>query len=226
MYELFPGVFSKGKQLFTKTMVKGDSTFAKSLIVIGEDEYREWDPAKSKPAAAMMKGLKVFPLREKSKILYLGAAAGATASFFSDIIGPDGVIYGVEISERCVRDLNITSEKRGNIIPVLADARKPEEYAWIEPVDVVYEDVASDDQAPIIIRNAARFLKPDGHAIIAIKARSIDVTKDPKQVYKQVLKKLRQHFRVLDQIELDPHEKDHLFVVMKPIRPKTTRTTK
>jgi len=216
MREIFPGVWKKRKQLFTSALVKGDSTYAKSLLRLGKNDYREWDPTKSKPAAAIMRGLNIFPIQKKCKILYLGVAAGATASFFSDIIGPDGVIYGVEISERSVRDLNIAAENRGNIIPILADARKPEGYAWVEPVDVVYEDVASDDQTPIIIRNAKLFLKPDGYAIIAIKARSIDVTKDPLQVYAEELKKLKHHFKILYKVELEPYEKDHLFVVMKP----------
>lgn len=204
-----------GKQLFTKALIKGDSTYTRSLMTKNGDEFREWDPNKSKPAAAMLRGIKEFPLKEGGKVLYLGAASGATASFFSDIIGTEGVIYAIEISERSVRDLNMTSERRGNIIPILADARKPEEYEWIEPVDVVYEDVASDDQIPIIIRNASRFLKEDGYAVIAIKARSIDVTKDPRKVFKEEIDKLVKHFRVIDKVELEPYELDHMFVVMK-----------
>lgn len=220
MREIFPSVYRKGKQIFTRSLVKGDTAYAKSLLRFGGEDYREWDHSKSKPAAAVMKGLKIFPVKEKCKILYLGIASGATASFFSDIIGPDGVIYGVDISERSVRDLTVTSEKRGNIIPILADARNPEEYQWIEPMDVVYEDVASDEQANIIIRNAEKFLKPDGYAIIAIKARSIDVTKDPRHVYKKELEKLKKHFQILEKVELDPFEKDHLFVVMKLFKKK------
>jgi fibrillarin-like pre-rRNA processing protein len=114
-----------------------------------------------------------------------------------------------------VRDLNPVAEKRGNIVPIVGDARKPEEYSWIEKVDVVFEDVASDDQSPIMIRNCERFLKPDGFAMIAIKARSIDVVKEPGEVYKQEIAKLEQHFRILEKVRLDPFEKDHLFVVMR-----------
>jgi fibrillarin-like pre-rRNA processing protein len=212
----FPGVWASGRKLFTRSIAGADQSYAKSLLTVGKDSYREWDPDKSKPAAAILKGLRNFPVKEKSKVLYLGIAAGATASFFSDIAGPEGVIYGIEISERCVRDLNVTCERRGNMIPVLADARKPEEYSWIEPVDIVYEDVASDEQSAIIIRNSKSFLKSGGFAVIAIKARSIDVTKDPRKVYRQELQKLEQHFTVLEKVELEPYEKDHLFVVMKP----------
>ena len=162
-----------------------------------------------------MKGLKVFPVMEKAKILYLGIASGQTSTFFSDVVGKDGIIYGVEISERCLRDLNPVAEKRGNIVPILGDARKPEEYDWIERVDVVYEDVASDDQTPIMIRNCERFLKPNGFAVIAIKARSINVVKRPEEIYRQEIAKLEKKFKILEKVRLDPFEKDHMFVVMK-----------
>ncbi|MFH0956629.1 MAG: fibrillarin-like rRNA/tRNA 2'-O-methyltransferase, partial [Candidatus Aenigmatarchaeota archaeon] len=168
-----------------------------------------------KPAAAIAKGLKGFPLKAKDKVLYLGAASGATCSFFSDIVGESGIIYAVEFSERSAMDLNIISEKRGNIIPILADARKVEQYAWVEPVDVLFEDVASDDQARILVMNAERFLKPAGVAMIAIKSRSIDVVKEPAVVYREQLEILEKHFRVVEKLTLDPYEKDHMFVVLK-----------
>ncbi|MBW1840038.1 MAG: fibrillarin-like rRNA/tRNA 2'-O-methyltransferase, partial [Deltaproteobacteria bacterium] len=149
------------------------------------------------------------------KVLYLGIASGSTASFFSDIVGKDGVIYGVEISERCMRDLNPMAEKRGNIVPILADSRKPETYDWVEKVDLVFQDVATNDQSEIIIRNCKEFLKPDGFAMLAIKSRSIDVTKKPEQIYKQEVKKLSSFFEIIDKVKLDPYEKDHLFTLMK-----------
>lgn len=215
MEQVFPGVWKKEKQLFTKNLVPGDSTYAKPINVPQIGEMREWNAWRSKPAAAIMNGLRIFPVVEKAKVLYLGIASGQTSTFISDIVGSEGIIYGVEISERCVRDLNPVAEKRGNIVPIIADARKPEEYPWIEKVDVVYEDVASDDQSPIIIRNAERFLKPNGFAMIAIKARSINVVKRPEDVYKKEIAKLEEHFKILDQVKLDPYEKDHMFLVMK-----------
>ncbi|NIO22199.1 MAG: fibrillarin-like rRNA/tRNA 2'-O-methyltransferase [Candidatus Aenigmarchaeota archaeon] len=215
MNQIFPGIWRKGSRLFTRNLIPGDKTYSKNLITWKANEYREWNPNRSKPAAAIIKGLKSFPLPAKAKILYLGIAFGQTSTFFSDIVGREGIVYGVEISERCLRDLNPIAEKRGNIVPILGDARKPEEYDWIEKVDVVYEDVASDDQTPIMIRNANRFLKPNGFAMIAIKARSIDVVKDPREIYKQELAKLRKHFKILDKVRLDPYEKDHMFVLMK-----------
>jgi len=215
MKEIFPGIWQKEKKLFTQNLVPGYRSHKEHLIKIKNIEFRGWDPYHSKPAAAIIKGLKVFPIKEKDKILYLGISSGATASFFSDIIGPDGIIYGVEVSERSIRDLNPVAEKRKNIVPILADARKPQDYNWIEPVDIVYQDVASRDQSDIIVRNARQFLKKSGFAVLVIKSRSINVVKLPKEVYKEELKKLGEHFEIIEKIELDPYEKDHLFLVMK-----------
>jgi len=215
MKRIFPGVWRSGKKILTQNAVPGDRAFTPSLIKKAGKEYREWDPNRSKPAAAIVKGLKIFPICPGAKILYLGIANGTTASFFSDIIGPEGLIYGIEISERSMKDLNSIAERRSNIVPLLADARKPEEYAWVEKVDIIYQDVATNDQSEIIIRNAKQFLKQGGFAIIAIKARSIDVAKSPQEIYKQELSKLKKEFEIIEKLELDPHERDHLFVVMK-----------
>ncbi len=216
MKQLFPNIWKRGRQILTRNLVPGSRGYTEQLVTIAGKEYRVWDPNRSKPAAAITKGLKNLPLRPGMKILYLGIASGQTASYFSDIIGPEGIIYGVEISERTFRELNPVAEKRGNMVPILANARKPEEYNWIEPVDLVYQDVATDDQSEILIRNCKAFLKPDGTAMIAIKARSIDVTKDPDIIYKQEEKKLKKEFRIMEKIKLDPYEKDHAFFVLKP----------
>ncbi|MBN2101910.1 MAG: fibrillarin-like rRNA/tRNA 2'-O-methyltransferase [Candidatus Aenigmarchaeota archaeon] len=215
MKKKFDHVFQQGKSIFTEALIKNDKTFTKSIAKEAGKEYREWNPMKSKPAAAIMKGLKSFPLKKGMKVLYLGAASGATISFFSDIVGENGIIYGVEISERSLRDLNDVAERRGNIVPIIADARKPEEYSWIEKCDIIFEDVASDDQPEIMIRNADKFLKTNGFGMLALKARSIDVTKNPQQVYKVVEKKLKEHFEILEKVVLDPYEKDHAFYLLK-----------
>ena len=51
--------------------------------------------------------------------------------------------------------------------------------------------------------------------MMVIKARSMDVVKEPREVYKQELQKLEKHFKVIEKMELEPFEKDHLFILMK-----------
>jgi len=216
-HKKFEGVFLINGKLATVSLCPGATVYGEQLIKSGKKEYRVWDFYRSKPAAAIKKGLKEFPLKKKMSVLYLGIASGTTASHFSDIVGKDGLIYGVEIAERVLRELIMRAEKRGNIVPILADARKPEGYENIifGKVDLIYEDVASKDQIPILVRNAEKFLRPEGYALIAIKSQSIDVTKKPREIYKECLNALEKHFDILDKVELDPFEKMHLFVVMK-----------
>ncbi|MBD3155690.1 MAG: fibrillarin-like rRNA/tRNA 2'-O-methyltransferase [Candidatus Aenigmarchaeota archaeon] len=211
----FEGVFWFKKKICTKNLIPGKKVYDEFLYNSKYGELRTWDPRRSKPAAAIHKGLHHFPLKKDMKILYLGIASGTTSSHFSDIIGKKGLIYGIEISDRVLREILTVAKKRENIVPLLADGRKPETYPWIEKVDLVYADIAVKDQSEVLIRNCKKFLKPDGFAMIAIKSRSIDVTKKPGEVYKQEKKKLTEYFHITDFVELNPYEKDHGFIVLK-----------
>jgi fibrillarin-like pre-rRNA processing protein len=217
LHAKFEGIFLVDGKLATVNLVAGRKTANEELVKIGGVEYRLWDPYTSKPAAAIKCKLKEFPLKKGMKVLYLGLASGKTATFFSDIIGKEGVIYGVEFSERVLREAIRPSEIRGNIVPILADARRTELYENIvlEKVDLVYEDVADPDQIEIFIRNCKKFLKARGWGMIALKSRSIDVTKEPKEIYKEARKVLEKEFEILSFVELNPFEKDHGYFVCK-----------
>ncbi len=39
------------------------------------------------------------------------------------MVGPTGVVYAVEFSHRCGRDLTNMAKKRPNIVPIVEDAR-------------------------------------------------------------------------------------------------------
>jgi fibrillarin-like pre-rRNA processing protein len=216
MEELFPKVFLIDNKLAVENPVPGFEPFDEETMKVERKEFRVWSPNRSKAAAAIVRGIKVFPIGEGSKILYHGAAHGYTPSFFSAIIGERGVVYAVEFSERCFNELLPISKKFTNIIPIMADSRKSEEYAWIEKVDVVYMDIAQPDEVEIFIRSCREFLKEDGYGMIAVKSRSIDVTKTPTEVYKEAINKLEQAgFDIVDWKTLDPYEKAHCFIVVK-----------
>ncbi len=207
------------KKLFTKNLVPGQQVYGERLFrdkKIGE--LREWIAHRSKLAAAILKNIKMVPLNEGDYVLYLGIASGTTASHVSDIIGEKGLIFGVDVAPRVVRELIPVVEKRKNIIPILADANRPETYEHIVcQVDFVYQDVAQPHQVEIFIKNIDWFLKPKGYAMIAVKSRSIDVTKDPKIVFREVEKQLKEHgLKIIDMVRLDPYHRDHaMFLVQK-----------
>ncbi|MEM3555232.1 MAG: fibrillarin-like rRNA/tRNA 2'-O-methyltransferase [Candidatus Micrarchaeia archaeon] len=216
--EKFEGVFLIEGKLATKNLIKNFRVHGEKLVEINGIQYRYWNPYRSKLAAAIMKGMKSMPIKNESHVLYLGAAAGVTASFVSDIVGRKGVVYCVEFAPRAMRDLVYVCEKRGNMLPLLADARKPESYKGeVGEVDVIYEDVAQPEQDEIMMKNAEMFLKKGGYAMMAIKSQSVDVTKKPKEVYERILDRLSKKFEILETHELSPFDKDHLFVVMRKI---------
>lgn len=211
----FEGTFWLDNKLCTKNLVPGKKVYDEFLFKSRDGELRTWDPRRSKPAAAIYKGLHQFPLKQGMKVLYLGIASGTTSSHFSDIIDKEGLIYGIEIADRVLREILSVAKERENIVPILADARMPETYPWIEQVDLVYADIAIKDQSEVLVRNSKIFLKPDGFAMIAIKSRSIDVTKRPQEVYQQERRKLEEFFHVIDFVTLDPFERDHGYFVLK-----------
>ncbi len=218
-FKQFKGVYEKPKGkhfvLLTKNLTPGKKVYGENLVKEKGAEFREWDPNRSKLAAALMKGVKEVGIKENDFILYLGAASGTTASHISDVVGNKGFIYALDFAPRVVRDLTFVAEDRKNIAPILADASKPETYYKnISKVDIIYQDLAQREQAEIFLQNF-RFLKHGGYALLCVKARSVDVAKKPKQVFKEMREKLEKQVKIIDYRELAPFEKDHCIFVCK-----------
>ena len=171
--------------------------------------YRLWDPFRSKLAALLLKSKgRGLRLKRDAKVLYLGAATGTTVSHVSDIV-VDGLVYAVEFSPRSMRDLIRLCERRKNIIPILADAARPEAYAaLVEPVDLVYQDIAQRNQAEIASLNCARYLRSEGELLLMLKTRSVDTTASPETVLQSEKKNLL-GLDLIDVIDLLPFHQDH-----------------
>ena len=207
------------EKLATENLVAGNQVYKEKLVNKKGIEYRVWDPFRSKLAAVIMNGLEIFPFKEKSKVLYLGVSTGTTISHISDIVGPGGIIFGVEHSSRVARDfLDRVASYRKNIIPIMQDARQPQQYFSVfGKVDVVYVDIAQPDQTEIAIANCKMYLKNQGYLCLVIKTRSIDVTKAPRKIIENEKKKLQTNFELEQVIDLMPYDKDHALVIAKYI---------
>lgn len=203
------------REYATPNLVRGLTVYGEKLVKLDDEEYRIWDPFRSKLAAAMRKGLRDFPLKYGDKVLYLGASTGTTVSHVSDLIGNKGLVFAVEPAVRVARELieNVAS-RRKNVIPIIQDARRPESYFSVfGNVDLVYCDIAQSDQTEIAIKNCNNFLKKEGILLIVIKTRSIDVTMSPQSVVIRESEKLRKNnFHINQTINLDPFDKDHALV--------------
>jgi len=207
---------ARGKRIFTKSILPGKAPFDERIVKDDNEEYREFDPMRSKLAAAIVKGCTNAGIRKDDVVLYLGAASGTTVSHVSDIVGNGGFVFAVDIAPRVTRDLIFLCYERKNIAPVLADANKInllKERVCV--ADVLYQDVAQKNQIEIFLKNVDLFLKSNGYALLAVKARSIDVTKQPKQIFREFKEKLEKNLTIIDYRELEPFQKDHCMFICK-----------
>jgi len=218
----FPAIYQAAQEngtrrLATKNLTPGRNVYSERLIKYKGVEYRVWDPFRSKLAAAILKGLKNVPIKPSHKVLYLGAASGTTASHVSDVVGKKGHVYCVEFAPRPIRELvNNVCAFRFNMSPILEDARFPEKYAVFinGKVDDIYCDIAQPEQAKVLANNADLFLKKSGWIMLAVKAQSIDVTKEPSEIYKREVKVLeKRSFRIKEIVHLEPYDKAHAMIV-------------
>lgn len=211
-------MYKKGDQsiLVTKNLTPGTTFYGEPVFEVEGVEYRSWNPTRSKLGAVILKGLKSLPIKPGSLVLYLGVASGTTVSHVSDIVGQHGHVWGLDFAPRAVRDLlDRVTRYRKNISPILGDARQPQQYEQlVQPVDVIFADVAQPDQAEIIVLNVKNFLKEGGYIMLSVKARSIDVKEDPKKIYETQVKILVDAgLEIHEVIELEPLEKDHAMII-------------
>ena len=225
-FKHFKGVYAIGSgyktTLLTKNLVPGKVVYGEFLYYDKDEsgdkiEYREWNPKRSKLGAALMKEVSQISIKENDYVLYLGCSTGTTVSHVSDIVGTNGLVYALDFAPRVLRDMVFVAEDRHNIAPIMADANKPETYAHlISEVDTVFMDIAQKQQAEIFLKNCKMFLKDGGFGLLAVKARSIDVSRNPKDVFRQIRAQLEKEMTIVDYRELDPFEMDHsIFVVKK-----------
>lgn len=213
--KLFDGVYTHEGKILTANIARGYKVYGEELFEIGGEEYRSWNPYRSKLSAAILNGMKNMYIKKGDSVLYLGAATGTTSSHVSDIVGETGRVYCVEFSERNMRDLIDVCSRRKNMLPILADARYIEKYSGIvQKCDVLYQDVSAKEQAGIIRKNAA-MLKDKGYAYFAVKSQSIDISRKPEEIFKEVKAEISDTFEVIETVRLEPYDEMHLFMALR-----------
>ncbi|MCF2139364.1 MAG: fibrillarin-like rRNA/tRNA 2'-O-methyltransferase [Candidatus Lokiarchaeota archaeon] len=213
----FDGVFISGPndnfRLYTVNLDTNRTIYGEKLFEENGIQYREWNPYRSKLGASIRANARKIFLDRNSRLLYLGASSGTTVSHCSDII-TNGIIYAVEFSARSLRELVQNCADRPNVIPILADANHPYEYApyIYDRIDVIFQDVAQPNQTEILIKNIYRYLKPkEGKFIYAIKSRSIDTTVNPNEIFEKEINKLEAAgMQIMDNVSIEKFQNDHI----------------
>jgi fibrillarin-like pre-rRNA processing protein len=213
--EILPGIYLlavDGKQRLATLGLVPKPVYGEQIW----EGYRLWNPHRSKLAALLMKGLPEIDLAASYKMLYLGAATGTTVSHCSDILH-HGLVYAVELSARAIAELLLLCEARKNVIPILADASSPDGYSsLLEPVQLIYQDLAQRNQAEIASLNCERYLLVGGTLLLMIKTRSIDVRGPPEQVARREVEGLH-GLEILEIRDLHPYYADHWAVVARKV---------
>ena len=214
LLDCLDGVYTEMRRLYTASRAPGTRVYGERLVPSKGVEYREWNPTRSKLSAYITNGGRQVPIKKMSQVLYLGASSGTTPSHVSDI-ACEGMVYCIEFAPRMFRELVSNCGPRSNMMPLLADATKPSEYRFaLEHADVVYEDVAQKGQADILADNMEMFGAEYG--MVAVKARSEDVTESPKVIFRKTEERLRERgLTILDSRSLEPYEDSHQMIVVK-----------
>jgi fibrillarin-like pre-rRNA processing protein len=218
MEKIFDGIYKKENKIYTINLNPGKKVYGERLILDNHIEYREWNPFKSKYCAGIVKGIKKSIFTKGETVLYLGSAEGTTVSHVSDIIGCQGDIFCVDLSEIAMGKLTKLAESRENILPILSDANKTSEYEeFIEDsVDALFADVSQRNQTEIFIKNS-KFLKKGGLGALSLKTKSISQTKKVSDILEEEKKKLENVFNILEVINIEPYEKSHYLIMVEKI---------
>ena len=204
------GVYEHNRDFYTLNYSQG-SLFGEKVLKFDNQEYRYWDPYKSKLSAALNKNIEHFPFKNDSNVLYLGASFGNTVSFLSDIC-VEGNIYAIEKSVRSFKSLLTVGDHRKNVYPILEDANYPEKYEFfIKDIDILYQDIAQKNQVDIFNKNI-KYVLSGGYGILALKTKAIDVTKSAKQVLDIERKKIK---NLKETVNIETYEKEHYILVTK-----------
>ena len=214
------GVRKEGRTLWTRNAVKGISVRGERRKRDGRIEWRRWDPTRSKVAAAILRTREdPSPLLPTpgSTCLYLGASSGGTVSHIH-VCGADnhhgGQLVAVEISPRMVRDLVKLSDMRPGLVPVLGDARKPEQVAAFirGKANWIHQDLSIADQAETFVKMATSFLSPCGIGLLSLKAASERSSEgDDNSRFQKAERILRESDLVLqERIDLTGLEEQHV----------------
>ncbi len=162
----------------------GKSVYGEKISKEGQGYLRQWNPKRSKLAALLTKETRFFPFTENSKVLYLGAASGTTVSHVADLV-PGGTVYGVELSYVPFLKLLELSEARGNIIPILEDARALERYQFfVDSPDIIYQDISQRDQVSIF-NQAIKFWPTIRYGFLVLKIRSISFSRKDNEILRE-----------------------------------------
>lgn len=140
--------------------------YLKDMIMFNNPWREKWEKCS--------KIIKSVPLRKGDKILDIGSGFGFYAYQFSDLVGPKGKVYAIDIMDTYIKFLTAFNEKYhyANVLPVLSktndiSVKEQADVAFMCSLYHVIHSWSPERERNPFIKSIKRALKPGGYLVIA-----------------------------------------------------------
>ena len=204
------------KKLATLNNAGINEAYNEKLTEINGKQYNVWNPYTSKLAAAIVNGMEIFPILEKTKVLYLNTTIEKTLSHISDIIGMNGKIFVVrDMVENSKNFLEKVRNNRVNIFSITREKGVPARFSSTEMVNVVYVDITQHNETEVAIQNCKNYLRNGGFLMLVVPTKKIDFINNPSKQNLEEMQKLQSSFEITQQVNLTDFFKEHSMIIAK-----------
>ena len=218
------------EQLATKNLVEGTKTHKEKTVIVNGEEFLEWNPYKSKLAAAIRNGLQILPIIKNSKIVCISPLEESTILHISNIVGNGGSVFVIIVDKNKKSFLNKLVDTHKNIIPIYDTVDELSSSSITGKVDALYVDIPESEQIEMIVKKYGSLLKNDGFLMLIVKKDdNAIIEKDIAgwmaeqraglNKVREITTKLKSQFEIIQEINLgisyamEPYHKFYTFIL-------------
>ena len=219
------------EQLATKNIVKGTKTRKEKIVIVNNEEFLEWNPYKSKLAAAIRNGLQILPIIKNSKVVCINLPEESTILHISNIVGSDGSVFVIDVNKNKKSFLNKLVNTHKNIIPIYDTVDELSFSSSITgKVDALYVDIPESEQIETIVEKYGSLLKNEGFLMLIAKKDDNAIIENDIAGWmaeqraglnkiREITTKLKSQFEIIQEINLgvnyvmEPYHKLHAFIL-------------
>ena len=219
------------EQLATKNMVKGTKTRKEKIVIVNNEEFLEWNPYKSKFAAAIRNGLQIIPIIKNSKVVCINLPEESTILHISNIVGSGGSVFVIDVNKNKKSFLNKLVNTHKNIIPIYDTVDELSFSSSITgKVDALYVDIPESEQIETIVEKYGSLLKNEGFLMLIAKKDDNAIIENDIAGWmaeqraglnkiREITTKLKSQFEIIQEINLGlnygmrPYHKFYAFIL-------------
>ena len=219
------------EQLATKNIVEGTKTHKEKIVIVNDEEFLEWNPYKSKLAAAIRNGLQILPIIKNSKVVCINPLEESTILHISNIVGSEGSVFVIDVDKNKKSFLNKLVNTHKNIIPIYDTVDELSFSSSITgKVDALYVDIPESEQIETIVKKYGSLLKNEGFLMLIAKKDDNAIIENDIAGWmaeqraglnkiREITTKLKSQFEIIQEINLGinyatkPYHKFYTFIL-------------